>query len=88
MARKEVFVCDNCGVEVDKNYRNNTFLFKDEKILDYTFDNFTLKITREIDSHNGVNTPCLCERCFLQYLESAVTQLNSYLLIKGVCKDK
>lgn len=88
MARKEVFICDNCGVEVEnyggRNRVGNVFTFQDKDLRGGDFNKFSLGIIRYIDSISRVDKPYLCERCFLKYLEYAVAQLNDVLSIKGV----
>lgn len=83
MAKKEIFICDNCKAEFVPFKTGNVFAFQDERYVGCEFDKFTLEINRQTDAINGVNFPCMCEKCFLKYLEYAVGQLKGHLLISG-----
>jgi hypothetical protein len=83
MSKKEIFICDVCKTENVPWYGANRFIFEDEKNTNREFNKFTLEINREVDSVNGIDTPCMCLKCLLKYLEMAVAQTKGHLLITG-----
>lgn len=83
MAEKIIYFCDICGAEI-KNFRFcNVFDFEDEEYKGSNYNKFTLGISRERDSVNGLNKTYYCEKCFLKYIEQAATQLKKRIESDG-----
>ena len=73
MAKKEVFVCDVCNTESEEFY--NIFQFVAEDLRGCEFDKFYLSIRRNYDEAS-TDSPFMCRKCFLKYLEYAVGQMK------------
>jgi hypothetical protein len=74
MSKKEIYICDVCGKESEKSFGSTDRVFNDDFTENWFPEVFGVKL--ELKQTEDVANACVCDDCFIEFLESALEQMR------------
>lgn len=73
MSKKEIYICDVCGKETEKTLGSTDRVF-DDFTEEFPANVYGVKL--ELKQTEDVANACVCDDCFIEFLESALEQMR------------